>query len=104
MFLCCSFGRIDCRYCNSGRKLDVPVCEILPVATVTELGIVLACMKDLTSGRLISGGSLQLAVRSAYQAHTRGRSIDRIRCLSGLKLITDMVSRSAHKASNASIL
>jgi len=34
---------------SSGRKLLLPVCEILPVATVTAFGIVFACMKDFTS-------------------------------------------------------
>lgn len=36
-------------YFNSGRKVDVPVWESFPVATVTWFGIVFACMKDLTS-------------------------------------------------------
>ena len=35
--------------CNSGRKLEVPVCETLPTATVTAFGTVFACMNDLTS-------------------------------------------------------
>jgi hypothetical protein len=57
-----SFGKMDCRNCSSGRKLETPGCEILPVATVTALGIVLACMNDLTSERWV-----QLAASATFK-------------------------------------
>ena len=38
-----------CMNFNSGKKLEVPVWDNFPVATVTAFGIVLACIKDFTS-------------------------------------------------------
>lgn len=54
---------------SSGKKLDVPVCEILPVATVTALGMVFACMNDLTSGILVSIKPFMIASGETDQEH-----------------------------------
>ncbi len=50
MFFHSLSGNSVFKYSNSGRKLDFPVCLILPVATVTELGIVFACLPGQSIG------------------------------------------------------